>query len=623
MRAVAVLLVIAFHWQVGGFEGGFVGVDVFFVVSGYLITKLIAGPIFDGSFSFAQFYTRRARRLLPALYVVLLASLIVGWSLLLPTTLLDLGRSAIAVLLFASNLWFWQQTGYFDAPALDKPLLHAWSLSVEEQFYFIVPVSLWLLARVFPNRRPWVVAVLAVTAIASFALCCWQTKWYPSAAFYLPTARAWEFFIGAGILLIEGRKANAILGLLGVAMIIVAGLGFSHSTPFPGPAALLPCLGTAFVVWARWVPSSTLGATAINSGAFIGRLSYSLYLWHWPVYVFARFQAGRENDLSDGTKIALFALTVALSLVTYFLVETPFRARRRLADNRTFLRALLGSAVAIIALIGSAHFFQPLQGRYGAEAARISAYAADYPYPELFRQGTCFLRPEQSLTEYDRRDCFTVDPKRPNLLLWGDSMAAHYRPGLAAFAKARGIDLLQATASICPPILGIDIEGRPNCRAFNDGIAKLIEAHPEVTVVMSADWVSYEPNFGVERLTHALQSTLRWLVEHKIRTIVFGPSIRWRTEMPPLLARRAAENLDPHDTRALIVDAQFEADKRMKSTLSVPYISILDTMCPRRVCPAFAGNVPIAFDRIHLTREGSVLIIQSIAPQLDSLLTRD
>jgi peptidoglycan/LPS O-acetylase OafA/YrhL len=625
LRAVAVLAVIGFHWQVAGLGGGFVGVDIFFVISGFLITKLIADGMRDGSFSFANFYVRRARRLLPALYATILVSAIVGWFVLLPPAMLEFGRSAVAVLAFSSNVLFWLQAGYFDKPSAEKPLLHTWSLSVEEQFYLVLPVCLWLLIRSWQDRKAVVAVALAALAALSFALCCWQTVRAPSAAFFLSPGRAWEFLIGSGLVLLDGRSAPALwrwLALaLGAAMIGIAAVAFGPTTPFPGPWALLPCLGAALIVWANGQQAGAgPAALLLAAGAFIGRLSYSLYLWHWPAYVFCRAW-NDQDDLTGGAKAALFVAVFLLSLLSYVAIERPFRTRRLLAANGAFVAVCAGTAAAFAVLVAVAPRYPFLTGHFGAEAARIAAYGVRYPYAALFREGRCFLKPEQSLADYDQAACFDIDPRRENVLLWGDSQAAHLLPGLSAWSARKDLHLLQATASICPPLFGVAIATRPHCRAFNDRIAQLLQQHPDIVVLLSAEWPHYEEILGTDEVVRALQATAKRLGELGIRFVVIGPSIHWRQSLPGMLAHRAERKLDLDDTSMLIVASSFLIDRRLRAALpGLPYISILDTVCPDQRCPAFVGDVPMAFDMNHLTKEASLMVIDAVAPQLERAL---
>ena len=221
------------------------------------------------------------------------------------------------------------------------------------------------------------------------------------------------------------------------------------------------------------------------------------------------------------------------------------------------------------------------------------------------RDGTCFLRPEQAFADYDRRECFTVDPRRRNVLLWGDSMAAHYLSGLGALAHRDNFNLLQATASSCPPLLGVEITERAHCRDFNDRIGALVAANPGLVVILAADWDLPESRLGDQAFVRSLRATLKTLADDDARTIVLGPPIHWRQALPALLAEHAERNAGLLDTRTLVVEQQFVLDDKLKAALpDVPYVSILNTACPSRRCPAFAGNVPLSFDKAHLTREG-------------------
>jgi len=258
LRAIAVLSVLCFHWHVPPFFGGFVGVDVFFVISGFLITQLITSEITSGHFSFARFYERRIRRILPALYVVIAVSCVAAWFFLLPPQMTDFTNSIAAATLFSSNILFWQETGYFDGPATLKPLLHTWSLSVEEQFYLFFPTLILLITRRSTLSREAIntTTALIVICIGSFAYNVWQVAVQPSSAFYLSPGRAWEFLLGSVLAMrctptTKVRSLQFFVATVGLIMILYAAIMFRPRTPFPGLAALLPCLGTATCIWAN------------------------------------------------------------------------------------------------------------------------------------------------------------------------------------------------------------------------------------------------------------------------------------------------------------------------------------------------------------------------------------
>src|SRR6056297_20083 len=328
LRALAVLPVLAFHAGLAPFSGGFVGVDVFFVISGYLIAGLILPRIRAGRFSLLEFYERRARRLLPALFVVMAVSGALAAALFLPAELREFGQSAVAATLFASNVLFSRETGYFETEAALKPLLHTWSLGVEEQFYLLFPLLLMALAARRAGRVA-LVPVLAALALASLALAAWAVPRAPAFAFYLLPTRLWELMLGALLAVaplpaLRRRAVREAAAAAGLAAILWAMLRYSEATPFPGPAALLPCLGAALVIHAGASgPTAVSRALSLGPVVFVGLISYALYLWHWPVLVFAEYAAVRElTTVETGAALALSGVLAAL---TWRFVERPFR----------------------------------------------------------------------------------------------------------------------------------------------------------------------------------------------------------------------------------------------------------------------------------------------------------
>src|SRR5580704_8920223 len=323
LRAIAVLSVVAFHFETPGVFGGFVGVDIFFVISGYLITGIIQAEVKEGGFSFARFYERRVRRLLPVLYAMVALSAVPSFHYLLTSERAEFFRSVAAVVTFTSNFFFWLQTGYFDHAAVEKPLLHTWSLAVEEQFYLALPILVWALLRFFPKGRIALPTALGVLGLASFALGIWLMRTDRSAAFFMSPPRAWEFLIG-GLVATPGfpvlRHALAQIIARGVALVLLAIPIFSlrQGPGFPGFNALTPCIGAAMFIWSGiGVPTLKRSpASPLNVVKFFGQISYSLYLWHWPLFTFARFsKSGLVLDATD--KLVLFALTVAISYVSW------------------------------------------------------------------------------------------------------------------------------------------------------------------------------------------------------------------------------------------------------------------------------------------------------------------
>ena len=345
LRAIAVLAVVAFHFEAPAVFGGFVGVDIFFVISGYLITGIIQSELQGGAFSFARFYERRVRRLLPALYAMVALTAIPSFHYLLTSERAEFFRSVAAVVTFTSNFFFWFQTGYFDHAAVEKPLLHTWSLAVEEQFYLALPLMLWGLARVARGRRIALPVMLGALGLASFALSIWLMNSDRSAnAFFMSPPRAWEFLIGAlvatpGFPVLRHALARQIARGIALLLIAIPIFSLRQGPGFPGFNALAPCLGAAMFIWSGiGVPSlKRSGYSPLNVAKFFGRISYSLYLWHWPLFTFARFS--KSSLVLDATdKVALFALTVMISYLSWRFVEQPFRLKSLAPTRRAAFR---------------------------------------------------------------------------------------------------------------------------------------------------------------------------------------------------------------------------------------------------------------------------------------------
>ncbi|WP_417748265.1 acyltransferase family protein [Rosistilla oblonga] len=350
LRALAVVPVVMFHLGLG-FPGGFVGVDVFFVISGFLITGIIRRGLENETFSLVEFWERRIRRIFPALFVVVAATLAVGYWVLLPNELEELGKSSVAQALLLANVYFWRDTGYFAGPAEFKPLLHTWSLAVEEQFYLFFPFMLCLLRRL---SRKNLFAVLAVVALISFAGSVYGAFFHTGATFFLLPTRAWELLIGCMLAVFPWQcksspRRDSTIATLGFLAIVLPVFLYDSDTPFPGLAAAPPVFGTAAIIFATaCTPSIWLcKSLSLRPFVFIGRISYSLYLWHWPIIVYTRMYSGhfREQQIAFASVVSLSA-----AILSWRFVETPlrrttfFKSRRQLFASAF---ALSGAAIAV------------------------------------------------------------------------------------------------------------------------------------------------------------------------------------------------------------------------------------------------------------------------------------
>nr|WP_283815840.1 acyltransferase family protein [Bradyrhizobium lablabi] len=621
LRAIAVLAVVLFHFEVPGIWGGFVGVDIFFVISGYLITGIIQSELAAASFSFARFYERRVRRLLPALYAMVALTAIPSFHYLLPSERTEFFHSVAAVVTFTSNFFFWFQTGYFDHAAVEKPLLHTWSLAVEEQFYLALPLLLWTLARLMPGRRAALPILLVVLTIASFALSVWLMRHERSAnAFFMSPPRAWEFLVGA-IIAVEGfpvlRNEVARKIARGIALVVLAIPIFSlrQGSGFPGLNAVAPCLGAVLFIWSGiGVPTQKRGPySPFHVVRFFGQISYSLYLWHWPLFAFARFSKN-SLVLDAFDKVALFALTVLISYLSWRFVEQPFR-ERTLAPTRG--AAFAGALFASLLLIGGS-VAGALWSRTGAAdqiASRLEAYDT-YKFEPFYRSGHCFNPASGVFAD----DCLKLAPGKANVLLWGDSLAAHYFHGLSKAADPQSVNILQATQAACMPTFNAAAQFLAACRNIAAQMAAFFRDNKPDLVILSGDWLEYARPPRFEGMVADLRNTIADLNRHGIRVVLLGPSVQFKGRLPPMLLRLHLRNAEARADDLLLPDA-FSLDARMRAALPkgerFTYVSVLSAMCPARQCPVTVDDdVPLAWDHAHLTAEGSDAVMQRLAWQL-------
>ncbi|WP_424683039.1 acyltransferase family protein [Frateuria sp. YIM B11624] len=482
LRAVAVLSVLLYHAGSGFFSGGYVGVDIFFVISGYLITTIIVREVEAGGFSIASFYERRARRILPALAVVVLATLVAGAFLLTPHDLEELGGSAVATALFSSNVLFYLTSGYFDGPAETKPLLHTWSLAVEEQYYIFFPLLVLLIAR-FGARRylRWLLGL----GLLSFLACALVTRIDASAAFYLIPTRAWELFIGSVLSLKvvpepTTRRTREAVAALGAALIAWAICLYTPDTDFPGVAAAVPTLGAALIIHAGTGGTPTVSRLlSLRPVVFIGLVSYSLYLWHWPVIVFVRLYLVRAPDAAG--QALMIAASFALAVLSWRYVEAPFRTKKLFARTTPMLGAA-ASTLAILLCTGLALWMSR-----GLPQRPFASAVTDVD-PSWDHWGECEDGRDSRAGLHGLCD-LGVSRGAASFMLWGDSHARALAAGVNQSAARHGLRGKFIARSACPPLLGVDRAGRTSCNAFNQAVLRMLSQAPQIrTVLLTARW---------------------------------------------------------------------------------------------------------------------------------------
>lgn len=632
LRAIAVLAVVLFHAHLGVLGGGYAGVDVFFVISGFLISRLIAQEVArSGGFSLAGFYERRIRRLFPALVVVVVSTLALGWLQLPPMELTQLARSAFAALAFFSNLHFARQAGYFQPQAESQPLLHTWSLGVEEQFYILAPfVILGLLRLPMRLRR----ALLAGLMVASLGAATFLALRQSDAAFFWPHTRAYELLAGValGLRLVPLPQNDGARGGMALAGLVLIGLALFALPPgiaFPSFWAVFPCLGTALVIAASegghvpGVAGSVLRAAPMR---FFGKISYSLYLWHWPVLVYA--ELAQEGTMPLLWRLGMIALAVGLAWLSYRFVETPFRhglARRR------WVQVFAPAALLIVAGFGASQLTQ----RQGGFPARLGVFAAPL---------TVMNEPAgQPVVCGEGRSCSFGAPEAPlKVLVWGDSHIGMLLPTLEQAARARGLRGEIIFAGGCPPL--VNAQGRsaldnPKCHDTARKALALVEANPGLRVILVGRWALYaegtrygedeqgqqaralvKGDAAANRAAFAAHfaATTEALKTRRADIRIIGPV----PEFPFDVLQRASRALMRGQTPVLAVPRlDFEARQAsvfaVLSRAGVPVLFSHDALCDAQLCRATQDGVPLYGDSNHLSARGASLIAPVVRNALE------
>jgi peptidoglycan/LPS O-acetylase OafA/YrhL len=525
LRAFAVLPVIFFHAGVAGFEGGFVGVDIFFVISGFLITSILVSELETGKFSIVSFYERRARRILPALFFMMLLCLPMAWLFLLPADLEDFSRSMVAVVAFVSNIFFWWTSDYFAAAAELKPLLHTWSLAVEEQYYLFYPVLLLSLWRCGRRSVFWVLAVASVASLVTAQIGI-ATK--PVAAFYLLPTRAWELLLGSLVVfvvpkidaLLNNQVVAEIAAALGLMLISYAILWFDKSTPFPGAWALVPTVGTVLILaFAR--PATRVGRL-LGWGPFVkmGLISYSAYLWHQPLIAFVRHEA--VSAPGPGLLAAVIATSLVLAHVSWRYVESPFRARGVFSRRQIFVFSAVGllffGGVGVVGAVNKGFADRLPAASRGADAdmARSDSGWCFYSIDAnaALKVGsagtTCWLGERAAHTK---------------ALLVGDSFAGQYEPLWDVVGRRSGFAVNSITTNWCFPALGDEFIGPKTSIAYRQCQFNRAFVGSEIGrydfVVVAGHWMKVA---NLDQLK-ATMEFIDWL-SARVRFVVVMPSPR-------------------------------------------------------------------------------------------------
>ena len=512
LRALAVIVVMMFHAKIA-LSGGYVGVDIFFVISGYLITSLIVKDLQKGTFTFVAFWERRIRRILPALSVVVIVLLVAGWFLLLPEDYVALGRSTMALAAIVANIYFWRNTSGYFANTEEMPLLHTWSLAVEEQFYLIMPLFLVIAFRL---SAPLLLPVVIVSMFGSLAVSAYAVAVFPGAAFYFLPSRAWELLIGSILALMpaswipNNRLARETITYVGLACIVASCVLYTEATPFPGLAALVPCSGTAVIIWANTLGPSGMRLTSAGAlfasrpFVFLGLISYSLYLWHWPLLAFSNYWS--LWPLSLTSRLGLLALAFLLATLSWRFVETPIRRRTILPARSSLFSFAALNLVAVFAFTGFVIFT-------GGYPPRLPDQALLYAQAER-DQARHYNRKTKDIRS-DAIPHFGVTDRIPSVLLWGDSQAYCLLPAFDALGKDLNFSGVAVTYGARAPLLGgfvRDDFGRgEDLPEWARAVVEYAAVHKIRNIFLACLWEGYVDKYDRDRFTAAFIETVRAL----------------------------------------------------------------------------------------------------------------
>ena len=596
LRAIAILAVVGFHAFPEWIRGGFVGVDIFFVISGFLISSIIFGNLEKNSFSYYDFYARRIKRIFPALILVLATGYALGWQLLLPDEFKQLGKHIAAGAGFVSNLVLWNEAGYFDNASYTKPLLHLWSLGIEEQFYVFWPLLLGLVWK----RRLNFLAITILIGVASFAVNVFTASSNQVADFYSPLSRFWELMMGGMLAYLTLHKPHHlpkntnIQAMIGLLLIIIAAASIDQQRVFPGWWALLPTSGAFLLISAQptaWVNRHLLGNRVL---VWIGLISYPLYLWHWMILSFLRITESGIPPIR--IRIAAVVASLLLAWLTYWAIEKPVRFKAK----GNWIIIVLCVSLSLMALIGlNTYQRDGLDFRMMKINPEIMGLKPDLD--KDWRLNQCFLDGSDKFSD----SC--IENKRPLIFLWGDSHAAALYAGFKLIQNNYQFGIAQYTSAGCGPLVGVNVVDRKFCKYNNDAALAAIEKIRPAIVLLHADW-SPTSNWG------GLTVTIDALKKAGINNIfLIGPDPTWNDALPRILSSyylkvHKKPPLRMKNNNYVVAHMLDLAMRDFAKSQNIRYISSLDILCNQDGCLTRTGVNSIdymATDINHLTPQGA------------------
>jgi peptidoglycan/LPS O-acetylase OafA/YrhL len=639
LRALAVIPVILFHAGFELFSGGFVGVDVFFVISGYLITTILIQDLNSQKFSFISFYERRARRILPALFFVMLVCIPFAWLWMLPSQMKDFSQSLVATSLFASNILFWRESGYFAAASEEKPLLHTWSLAVEEQYYLLFPLFFFLAWRFEKNRVLWIVVIIAVM---SFLLSEWGWRNQPIANFYLAPTRAWELLSGsiaAFILQQSTLRKNNLYALIGLIAILLSIFIYDHNTPVPSIYALAPVLGTMLVVLfadQKTIVGRLLGTRAIVA---IGLISYSAYLWHQPLFAFAKLRL--DESPTSSLMIALSFASFVLAYLTWRYIETPcrYQVTKPLFISLTLIPLFVVTGVGI-----TGHISNGFQNRIPgwSELAKVPTVNTTF----------CHNDGRRTLQQQLDNDYCLLGEGYVEFAIIGDSHAGALFDAAHDLLTTKGASAIAVSGAFCAPLLNGFEAGR-NCReTIETAMLHAMSSKTISTVILAAEWANYTNGYrrnnkprnwtdnqgravtpldNIAIFSRSFEETINQFSNSNKQIIIVMPVPEFRYSPYNFVGKWALLNASDISTATRVLPKMkvIDYEKRNKNVIkqfnktqsnNVKYVEVSDLFCHKGICSPVSKDGDLLYsDDNHVNYHGAKLIMQRVLKVIDRI----
>ncbi len=636
LRAVAVLSVIGFHLFPSVLRGGFIGVDIFFVISGFLISSIIFEGLERGSFSFIDFYTRRIKRIFPALLLVLIASFAIGWFMLLADEYKQLGKHIAAGAGFVSNFALWGESDYFDTAAETKPLLHLWSLGIEEQFYFLWPLLLWAAW----IRKFNLLKIVIAIAVISFVLNVRMTHKDAASAFYLPHARFWELLAGAVLAYVTLYKNKALeilphhtRSLLGGVFIVVSLFIIYKGRSFPGYWALLPVAGAVLLISAG--TSAWFNKTILSNRLLVwfGLISYPLYLWHWPLWSFLRIAQGETPTYE--MRLAIFVASVGLAWLTYRFVETPIRT----GDNATRKRNIL---IVLMIMAGGIGYGCYTQSGFPQRSLPklLDPYTQTLTLSE--KKDACFEIPFAYETSGTWFCTLGAKDTKPTMFAYGDSHALGLIPALDKFGVEQHRSIPFIGNSGCPPLLGIqsvrgeELTKKYNCQKINERIFEYVKNNDIKSVLLIARWSYYtggtttpnelNPVFAEgkkyssqEAFAYGIKQTIDRYKAIGVKVYIMGDNPQQIHNPMDALRKYRRQASDSLINQLSVPKTEHLNNQRLALKIiknntqgKATYINFDNLLCPNDTCPLVVNSKFLYKDSDHLSIDGSLYIYPTL-----------